>query len=122
MWTPRKTGSPAPRRLFARPTTGVTASLKAALWSSRPSPAVLLRLALFALCALVALPCPAARAVEVEFYAVADRETVPIDETISLTVTISHDAGARGETLILPEVAPDFQVLSKKNSELPPSR
>ena len=117
MWTPRKTGSPAPRRLFARPTTGVTASLKAALWSSRPSPAVLLRLALFALCALVALPCPAARAVEVEFYAVADRETVPIDETISLTVTISHDAGARGETLILPEVAPDFQVLSKKNSE-----
>ena len=65
----------------------------------------------------MALPCLSALAVEVEFYAVADREKVPLDETISLTVTLSHDAGARGETLILPEFAPDFQVLSRKNSE-----
>ncbi len=77
----------------------------------------MLRLTFLAACALLALPGLGAAAVEVEFYAVADRESVPLDETISLTVTLSHDAGARGETLILPEVAPDFQVLSKKNSE-----
>ncbi len=117
MWTPRKTGSPATRRLFARLKAGVPQLKRVPSRPCFPAPVALARLTLFALCALLVLPCPLARAVEVEFYAVADRETVPIDETISLTVTISHDAGARGETLILPEVAPDFQVLSKKNSE-----
>jgi hypothetical protein len=66
----------------------------------------------------LALPAIAAPSAEnVEFYAVADRESVPLDETISLTVTLSHDANARSETLLLPEFSPDFQVLSKRQSE-----
>lgn len=112
MWTPRKTGSPAPGTRFDHGAGHAAAGRADAFSAAR------LRLSLLlAIGAFLALPCLQAFAVEVEFYAVADRESVPLDETIALTVTLSHDASARGETLILPEFEPDFQVLSKKNSE-----
>ncbi len=72
---------------------------------------------LLSLTAFLALPSPLALAMEVEFYAVTDREKLPLDGTLTLTITLSHDQSAKVEALILPQVAPDFTVRSQSQSE-----
>ncbi|MGI5865405.1 MAG: BatD family protein, partial [Myxococcales bacterium] len=66
--------------------------------------------------AIALLVAPRARAGEVEFYAVADKEQIAIDDTLTLTVTLAIDAQDGSEEVHLPE-APDFQVLSRSQSQ-----
>ncbi|HEY3452897.1 MAG TPA: BatD family protein [Myxococcales bacterium] len=59
-----------------------------------------------------------AGAADVEFYAVPDSETIGVDDTLLLTVTVGVDIGNSEETedLKLPE-APDFEVLSRSQRQ-----
>jgi hypothetical protein len=62
------------------------------------------------------LPAAEASAAEVDFYAVVDREQLGVEDTLTLTVTLSEDAHDPGQDdLKLPE-APDFDVLSRTQS------
>jgi len=62
------------------------------------------------------LLAPAAAFAEVEFVAVVDKDEVGLDDTLTLTVSVSLDSGAKEEKLELP-AAPAFQVLSRSQSQ-----